>query len=245
MRNADGNTARKGFNTKQQARTIEGHGADKLGASRGGVSAPRAGVDAGGAPLDQAGVAEAGHQVSAPHPPSTGHKIISESSHITLVLGGARSGKSRHAEQRLIRHPAPWIYIATAQPFDDEMRSRIAEHQVRRQTGWATIEAPIHLADAIDKQPASPVLVDCLTLWLTNLMLGGHDIQAATAALQAALHRRQEPTILVSNETGLGLVPGTPLGRTFRDEAGRLNQRIAAQAGHVLFMIAGLPLTLK
>ena len=87
--------------------------------------------------------------------------------------------------------------------------------------------------------------MDCLTLWLTNLMLGGHDIQAATATVQAALHRRRKPTMLVSNETGLGLVPDTPLGRTFRDEAGRLNQHMAAQAGHVLFMIAGLPLTLK
>ncbi len=125
------------------------------------------------------------------------------------------------------------------------MRARIAEHQGRRGQGWRTIEAPVSLADAVAGQADRPVLVDCLTLWLTNLMLGGHDIQAATAALEAALNDRHAPTVLVSNETGLGLVPPTPLGRTFRDEAGRLNQRMAARAGHVVFMIAGLPLTLK
>lgn len=164
---------------------------------------------------------------------------------MTLVLGGVRSGKSRYAEGLIARHAAPWIYIATAQAFDDEMRIRIAEHQARRNNDWRTIEAPIGLADAITQEPARPVLVDCLTLWLTNLMLGGHDIPAATLALEAALSRRQGPTVLVSNEVGLGIVPESALGRSFRDEAGRLNQRMAAQAGHVLFMIAGLPMTLK
>jgi adenosyl cobinamide kinase/adenosyl cobinamide phosphate guanylyltransferase len=162
-----------------------------------------------------------------------------------LVLGGARSGKSRYAEQLLSRHAAPWIYVATAQAFDDEMRTRIAEHQARRGEGWHTIETPIDLADTLNREAARPVLVDCLTLWLTNLMLGGNDIAAATAALEAALERRREPTVLVSNEVGLGIVPETPLGRSFRDEAGRLNQRMAALAGHVVFMIAGLPMKLK
>ena len=164
---------------------------------------------------------------------------------MTLVLGGARSGKSHYAEELIARHSAPWIYIATAQAFDDEMRVRIAEHQARRNGDWRTIEAPTDLADAIARAATQPVLIDCLTLWLTNLMLGHHDIPAATSSLEAALGERRGPTVLVSNEVGLGLVPETPLGRSFRDEAGRLNQRMAARADHVLFMIAGLPMTLK
>jgi adenosylcobinamide kinase / adenosylcobinamide-phosphate guanylyltransferase len=175
----------------------------------------------------------------------TGPKAISEAPHTTLVLGGARSGKSRYAEQILTRQAAPWIYVATAQAFDDEMRDRIAEHQARRGAGWRTTEAPIALGDALDRAAARPVLVDCLTLWLTNLMLGGHDVQAAVLGLEAALGRRGAPTVLVSNEVGLGIVPETSLGRAFRDEAGRLNQRVAALAGHVVFMVAGLPMTLK
>jgi adenosyl cobinamide kinase/adenosyl cobinamide phosphate guanylyltransferase len=167
------------------------------------------------------------------------------SSAITLVLGGARSGKSGHAEQLLTRFETPWIYIATAQAFDDEMRARIAEHRARRGAGWRTIEAPIDLAGALAEATARPVLVDCLTLWLTNLMLGGQDIAAAVAALEAALKRRAAPAILVSNEVGLGIVPETPLGRAFRDQAGWLNQRMAALAGSVVFMVAGLPLTVK
>jgi adenosylcobinamide kinase / adenosylcobinamide-phosphate guanylyltransferase len=174
-----------------------------------------------------------------------GRLVIPQPSHITLVLGGARSGKSRHAEQLLTRYEAPWIYLATAQAFDDEMRTRIAEHRIRRTAGWHTIEAPIDLPDAMLQRPARPVLVDCLTLWLTNLMLSGHDVQAATGGLLAALGRREAPTILISNEVGLGIVPETPLGRSFRDEAGRLNQVIAARADHVLLMVAGLPLTVK
>ena len=164
---------------------------------------------------------------------------------VTLVLGGARSGKSRYAEQLLMRHEPPWIYIATAEALDDEMRVRIAEHQVRRGMGWHTVEAPLDLAGAIADAAARPVLVDCLTLWLTNLMLGGQDIAAATAALEVALRQREAPAILVSNEVGLGIVPETPLGRAFRDEAGRLNQRMATLAGRVTFMVAGLPLAVK
>jgi adenosylcobinamide kinase/adenosylcobinamide-phosphate guanylyltransferase len=125
------------------------------------------------------------------------------------------------------------------------MRARIADHQARRATGWSVLEAPTALADALDRVGDHPVLIDCLTLWLTNLMLGGHDIQAATSALRAALGRRQSPTILVSSEVGLGIVPQTPLGRAFRDEAGRLNQDIAALASHVVFFVAGLPMMLK
>ncbi len=142
-------------------------------------------------------------------------------------------------------HPAPWIYLATAQPFDAEMKSRIADHQARRGPGWLTVEAHVAVREVLDREVTHPILLDCLTLWLTNLMLGGHDVAAATAELEAALARRLAPTILVSNEVGLGIVPSTPLGRAFRDEAGRLNQRMAALAGRVFFMVAGLPMTLK
>jgi adenosyl cobinamide kinase/adenosyl cobinamide phosphate guanylyltransferase len=168
-----------------------------------------------------------------------------EPAHLTLVLGGARSGKSRHAEQLLVRHAAPWIYIATAQAWDDEMRVRIGEHRARRGPGWQTIEAPVDLCGALANVAEQPVLLDCLTLWLSNLMLGSHDVDAATEALDAALHNRAAPTILVSNEVGLGVVPATPLGRSFRDRAGALNQRMAASADRVLFMVAGLPMTVK
>lgn len=144
-----------------------------------------------------------------------------------------------------MQHAAPWLYIATAQALDDEMRARINDHQLRRAPGWRTVEAPIALAAAVAQSAAMPLLVDCLTLWLTNLMLAGNDLRAAAAALEDALAARQAPTVLVSNEVGLGIVPATPLGRSFRDVAGWLNQRMAAIAGSVQFMIAGLPLTLK
>jgi adenosylcobinamide kinase/adenosylcobinamide-phosphate guanylyltransferase len=125
------------------------------------------------------------------------------------------------------------------------MRERIAEHQKRRGESWQTIEAPVDLAVALAQAGDAPVLIDCLTLWLTNLMLGEHDIPAAVSAFEAALEKRTAPTILVSNEVGMGIVPETPLGRRFRDEAGWLNQRIAAKAGTALFMVAGLPMTVK
>jgi adenosyl cobinamide kinase/adenosyl cobinamide phosphate guanylyltransferase len=185
-----------------------------------------------------------GPRISTP-PPCGRHANIPDPALITLVLGGARSGKSRYAEAVVTRHPAPWTYIATAEIKDEEMRARVAEHQARRAAGWHTVEVPIDLAGALARAPRHPVLVDCLTLWLTNLILGRHDIVAATTALEAALERRERTTVLVSNEVGLGLVPDNKLGRAFRDEAGILNQRIAARASHVLFMAAGLPLTLK
>ncbi|HEY1413867.1 MAG TPA: bifunctional adenosylcobinamide kinase/adenosylcobinamide-phosphate guanylyltransferase [Rhodopila sp.] len=174
-----------------------------------------------------------------------GPQIVPDAPTTTLILGGARSGKSRYAEALVTQHPAPWVYVATAEALDDEMRARIAQHQAARKPGWRTIEAPTALADALDQEAARPLLVECLTLWLSNLMLGGHDIGAATAALEAALARRRQPTVLVSNEVGLGIVPETQLGRVFRDEAGRLNQLMAARADHVAFMVAGLPMTLK
>ena len=163
---------------------------------------------------------------------------------LTLVLGGARSGKSRYAEGLITRLPPPWIYVATAQAFDAEMRARIAEHRERRAAGWRTVEAPLELASALHDAGDAPVLVDCLTLWLTNLMLGDADLDAAANALDAALDRTA-PTVLVSHEVGLGIVPDNPLARRFRDEAGRLHQRLAARADQVVFMVAGLPMFVK
>jgi adenosylcobinamide kinase/adenosylcobinamide-phosphate guanylyltransferase len=161
------------------------------------------------------------------------------------VLGGARSGKSRHAEALLEALPPPWVYIATAQAWDDEMRARIAEHRARRPPGWVTLDAPLDLPERLAAAGDVPVLVDCLTLWLSNLMLGGHDIATASEAMLAALAGRRATTVLVSNEVGLGIVPDNELARRFRDAAGRLHQRIAAQTDHVVFMVAGLPMKVK
>jgi len=163
---------------------------------------------------------------------------------LTLVLGGARSGKSRHAEGLIAALRPPWTYIATSQAFDEEMVQRIALHRQRRDKRWQTVEEPVELPRALAAADG-PVLVDCLTLWLTNLMLGGHDLPGAFAALDAALIETEGPVVLVSNEVGLGIVPDNALARAFRDEQGRLNQRIAALAGHVVFMAAGLPMVLK
>ncbi len=162
-----------------------------------------------------------------------------------LVLGGARSGKSRYAEGLVERYPGPWMYLATAEAFDDEMRARIAIHRDRRPTGWITRDVPIDLAAALQGDSARPILVDCLTLWLTNLMLGGHDIEAATGALIAALACRTGPTVLVSNEVGLGIVPEHALARRFRDAAGILHQRVAGAADGVVLMVAGIAMRVK
>ncbi len=165
---------------------------------------------------------------------------------LTFLLGGARSGKSAHAERMIAEHPAPWTYIATAQAFDDEMVERIALHRGRRGEGWRTMDAPFDLASALASLPdGQPVLVDCLTLWLTNHMLAEHDVEAACADLEAVLAAPRGPWFVVSNEVGLGIVPDNALARRFRDAAGRLNQRVAARADSVLFMVAGLPLRVK
>jgi adenosylcobinamide kinase/adenosylcobinamide-phosphate guanylyltransferase len=163
---------------------------------------------------------------------------------LTLVLGGARSGKSRYAEGLIADLPPPWTYIATAQAWDDEMRERVAIHRSRRGSDWRTVEEPVELPKVL-AAARGPVLVDCLTLWLTNLMLGNHDLAGAFTALEAALVEAAGPVVLVSNEVGLGIVPDNALARAFRDEQGRLNQRMAALAGHVVFMAAGLPMVLK
>jgi adenosylcobinamide kinase/adenosylcobinamide-phosphate guanylyltransferase len=165
---------------------------------------------------------------------------------LTLVLGGARSGKSRHAEELVERLPGPWSYIATAQAYDEEMAERIALHRSRRGDGWQTLDAPHELAGALNGLPAGrPVLVDCLTLWLTNRMLAEADMAAEGAALAEALAARDGETVVVSNEVGLSIVPENALARRFRDAQGRLNQMVAARAGNVIFMVAGLPMRVK
>lgn len=165
---------------------------------------------------------------------------------LTFILGGARSGKSAHAESLIESLPAPWSYIATAQAFDDEMRDRIRHHRMRRGQGWQTEEVPLDLAQRLAAQPIGrPVLVDCLTLWLTNHILAELDLAAASAELLAVLAQPRGPWFVVSNEVGLGIVPDNELARRFRDEAGRLHQQVAASAGSVLFLVAGLPMKVK
>lgn len=168
-------------------------------------------------------------------------------SDLTLILGGARSGKSRMAEELLTALPRPWIYIATAQAFDAEMQDRIRVHQGGRSEGWVTVEEPLDLVAALTRANATgrPVLVDCLTLWLTNILLDGRDVDREAARLLALLPTLTVPVVLVGNEVGLGIVPDNRLSRLFRDHAGRLHQDIARIADKVLFMAAGLPMTLK
>ena len=160
---------------------------------------------------------------------------------ITFVLGGARSGKSRHAEALIAAHPPPWRYVATGQAFDDEMRARIAEHRARRDARWETMEAPLGLPEALATD--APTLVDCLTLWTSNLLLAGR--QPDWPALLAALERRAAPTVLVSNEVGLGIVPDNALARRFRDMAGVLHGQVAARADRVVLMVAGIAVVVK
>ncbi|MEM7568092.1 MAG: bifunctional adenosylcobinamide kinase/adenosylcobinamide-phosphate guanylyltransferase, partial [Pseudomonadota bacterium] len=166
---------------------------------------------------------------------------------LTLVLGGARSGKSRHAEGLVAASGLPRIYIATAEAWDEEMRERIAKHRADRGPDWTTVDAPLDLARTIAEQarPDRVVLVDCLTLWLTNVMLAERDVEAEEATLLEALREPAGPIVCVSNETGLGIVPDNALARRFRDAQGRLNQRIAAIAARVDFIAAGLPIRLK
>jgi adenosylcobinamide kinase/adenosylcobinamide-phosphate guanylyltransferase len=165
---------------------------------------------------------------------------------LTFLIGGARSGKSSHAETLLMHHAAPWAYIATAEAYDDEMRERIAQHRSRRGDGWTTADAPLDLVGALDAVPdGRPVLIDCLTLWLTNHMLAEHDVAAECLRLEKCLARPRGPWFVVSNEVGQGIVPENALARRFRDCAGRLNQQVAAVADTVILMVAGLPLKVK
>jgi adenosylcobinamide kinase / adenosylcobinamide-phosphate guanylyltransferase len=165
---------------------------------------------------------------------------------LSLVIGGARSGKSTFAEGLVSQTGRPRRYLATAEAWDDEMRAKIARHREDRGGDWTTVEAPLDLAPALAEALAGDVvLVDCATLWLTNHLLADHDLPAETDRLIAALSTCVAPVVIVSNETGWGIVPDNALARRFRDAQGRLNQRLAAEAGLVVTVIAGLPLVLK
>ena len=172
---------------------------------------------------------------------------------LTLVLGGAKSGKSHHAETLVAGHleaSASIVrptYIATAEAGDGEMANRIAEHRARRGDRWHTEETLLALADTVVRatDDGQPALIDCLTLWLSNVMHAELDIDAEAASLLDAFEHARGPVVCVSNEVGLGIVPDNALARTFRDAAGRLNQIVAAQADRVDFIAAGLPVTLK
>ena len=165
----------------------------------------------------------------------------------TLVLGGARSGKSAFAERLIADSGLVRIYLATATSGDDEMKARIAQHRAQRGEGWTTIEEPLALVDVLTREATRgrAVLVDCLTLWLSNLMLAERDPDVEGRRLTRFLGVAKYPIVFVSNEVGLGLVPDTPLGRRFRDAQGRLNQIVAASVPNVVFIAAGLPLWLK
>jgi adenosylcobinamide kinase/adenosylcobinamide-phosphate guanylyltransferase len=185
---------------------------------------------------------------------------------ITLILGGARSGKSTLAERLAAESRRPVLYLATSVPFDDEMAERIAAHRADRPNGWRTVEEPLRIAAAIRDHARSGdlVLLDCLTVWLSNLLLDGigpnrdpdaipaaewRALEAAALAeidaLLADARARGTSLVLVSNEVGLGVVPAYPLGRRYRDALGRVNQRVASRADDVLLTVAGLALDLK
>lgn len=165
---------------------------------------------------------------------------------LTLVLGGARSGKSRYAESLIEGEPPPWIYVATAEARDAEMADRIALHRARRDRRWQTVEAPHDLPPALAALPReAAVLIDCLTLWLANRLLADADLDQEMEALERALTDHDGAVVLVSNEVGSGIVPDNALARRFQDLQGTLNQRIAAKASRVVLMVAGLPLFVK
>ncbi len=165
---------------------------------------------------------------------------------MTLVLGGARAGKSAFAEG-LAQAWKRRVYVATAVATDDEMAARIAAHQARRGSDWRTVEEPVELAAAVRREsaPGTGILVECLTVWLGNLMHHGLDVDAACEALLESLGTAPGPVVLVANEVGLGIVPDNAMARAFRDHAGRLNQAVARVASRVYFVAAGIPMTLK
>ncbi|MCJ9672313.1 MULTISPECIES: bifunctional adenosylcobinamide kinase/adenosylcobinamide-phosphate guanylyltransferase [unclassified Neorhizobium] len=172
---------------------------------------------------------------------------MTRNGHVTLVLGGARSGKSGFSERLAQESGLERHYVATGRAYDNEMRERIARHRVDRGDGWTTHEVPLDLVERLTDidAPGRVILVDCLTLWLTNLMMDERDIDTAAAAFVRQFESLSAKLIVVSNEVGLGIVPDNRMAREFRDHAGRLHQRIAASADEVFFVAAGLPLRMK
>jgi adenosylcobinamide kinase / adenosylcobinamide-phosphate guanylyltransferase len=165
---------------------------------------------------------------------------------LSVVIGGARSGKSALAERLIVASGCMRRYIATAEARDDEMAARIARHVQDRGPGWVTVEAPHDLTGALGSaEPGEAVLLDCATLWLSNRLLAGADLDADTAGLLAALQACAAPVVVVTNEVGMGIVPDNALARAFRDAQGRLNQRLAMRAARVIGVMAGLPFVLK
>ena len=165
---------------------------------------------------------------------------------VILITGGARSGKSKRAETRARAFPGQPVYVATAEALDAEMEARIAKHRARRGTDWIEREVPLDLVPALVATDGGGArLVDCLTLWLSNLMHAERDWEREVTALAAALPRLGSPVVFVTNEVGLGIVPDNALARSFRDAAGIMNQTIAAAADEVEFVVAGLPMKLK
>ncbi|WP_375307969.1 bifunctional adenosylcobinamide kinase/adenosylcobinamide-phosphate guanylyltransferase [Bradyrhizobium sp. A11] len=165
---------------------------------------------------------------------------------VILITGGARSGKSKRAEMRTRAFPGQPVYVATAEPLDTEMEARIAKHRARRGTDWIEREVPLDLVSALVASDGGGArLVDCLTLWLSNLMHATRDWEHEVTELASALPRLKSPVVLVTNEVGLGIVPDNALARSFRDAAGIMNQMVAAAADEVEFVVAGLPMKLK
>ncbi|MFV0512879.1 MAG: bifunctional adenosylcobinamide kinase/adenosylcobinamide-phosphate guanylyltransferase [Jhaorihella sp.] len=163
-----------------------------------------------------------------------------------LITGGARSGKSTLAERQTLALGLPAIYIATAQAHDAEMADRIALHQARRGAGWQTIAEPLDLCGALrNSDDQGPRLVDCLTLWLSNLMFAARDLQAEADGLLATLAAQSAPVVFVTNEVGAGIVPDNKLARDFRDAAGFLNQKVAAACDELWLCVAGHPIKVK
>ena len=164
----------------------------------------------------------------------------------TLVLGGARSGKSGYAERMILgARPSRPLYIATAQALDDEMAERIRRHRETRGAAWDTVEEPLDLAGVLTTHNSRAMVVDCLTLWLSNLLHANKDVPQERARLVATIAGLSGPVALIANEVGMGIVPDNALARRFRDEAGWLNQALAQVCGRVIFMAAGLPLVMK
>ena len=163
-----------------------------------------------------------------------------------LVTGGARSGKSSFAEKRTKQLGSSLMYIATSEIIDSEMEKRVAEHQARRGSEWQTLHAPLKLAEALSETDGKgPCLVDCLTIWLNNLIFHNEDTIVATKELIKVLEQRSDPVVLVTNEVGSGIVPENALARRFRDEAGRMNQIISQVADEVYLSVSGIPLQIK